>query len=77
MTGPSGLLCGTRAIKNAKHLQKVAPELMPQVEPEDGFGSIIPISILAGIHDRQQYANIGVDQRLAEQPMPAALGRNG
>ncbi|HEY8295967.1 MAG TPA: hypothetical protein VIG41_11550, partial [Micrococcaceae bacterium] len=43
------------------------PELMPQVEPEDGFGSIIPISILAGIHDRQQYANIGVDQRLAEQ----------
>ena len=46
----SDRLCATRALKNAHHLQKVAPELMPAVEPPEGFGSVIPIKTLARLH---------------------------
>ena len=43
-------LCVTRAIKNAKYLQKVAPEIIPQKEPADGFGSLVPRSLLGKLH---------------------------
>lgn len=42
MGDPRALRCVTRAIKNARHLQSVAPHLMPKEEPPDGFGSILP-----------------------------------
>src|SRR5262245_40821867 len=29
-------VCATRALKNVRHLQKVAPHLMPMTEPEEG-----------------------------------------
>src|SRR2546430_13814462 len=43
-------MCVTRAIKNAKYLQKVAPQVIPQKEPADGFGSLIPGSLLGKLH---------------------------
>src|SRR5438105_3613005 len=43
-------MCVTRAIKNAKYLQKVAPEIIPQKEPADGFGSLITGSLLGKLH---------------------------
>src|SRR5260370_36058245 len=43
-------VCVTRAIKNAKYLQKVAPEIIPQEEPADGFASLVPINLLGKLH---------------------------
>jgi hypothetical protein len=42
--------CATRAIKNARFLQRVAPDLMPCPEHADGFGSVIPFSVLERLH---------------------------
>jgi hypothetical protein len=52
------MICATRAIKNAKHLQRVAPHLMPRDEPSAGFGSILPLSVLASIHTGKTPADI-------------------
>ena len=46
----SDRMCGTRAIKNARYLQKVAPEVMPTKEPAEGFGSVIPQKVLGRLH---------------------------
>ena len=43
-------VCVTRAIKNAKYLQKIAPEIIPQREPEDGFASLVPGNLLSKLH---------------------------
>jgi hypothetical protein len=43
-------ICGTRALKNARHLQKIAPDLVPADEPAAGFGSLIPFDILSSLH---------------------------
>jgi len=40
-------ICATRAIKHAKYLQKAAPHIIPQEEPPEGFGSIIPLKLLS------------------------------
>ena len=50
MTDTRALVCATRAIKNAKHLQRVVPNLMPKDEPAEGFGSILPLTALASLH---------------------------
>lgn len=42
--------CATRAIKNARYLQKVAPDIMPEIEPAEGFGSVISLQLLAQLH---------------------------
>jgi hypothetical protein len=42
--------CVTRAIKNAKYLQKEAPDLVPKKEPADGFASLIPRDLLTKLH---------------------------
>ena|SRR2546428_80402 len=42
--------CVTRAIKNAKYLQRAAPDLVPQKEPADGFASLIPSDLLSKLH---------------------------
>ncbi|MCI4350435.1 MAG: hypothetical protein L3K15_02840 [Thermoplasmata archaeon] len=34
-------LCRTREIKLARHLQRVAPDLVPAEEPAEGFGSLL------------------------------------
>jgi hypothetical protein len=59
-------ISATRALKNARHLQKVAPHLMPAVEPPEGFGSIIPIKVLAQLH-KSGGQKSGLDPDLAKQ----------
>lgn len=39
-------VCYTRALKNAKFLQRVAPTLIPENEPLEGFASVIPQDLL-------------------------------
>jgi hypothetical protein len=57
----------TRALKNARHLQKVAPHVMPASEPPEGFGSVIPLNVLAQLHRRERRPNGGLDPQLARQ----------
>ncbi len=65
MADVQGLVCATRAIKNAIYLQRVAPHIMPKDEPADGFGSVIPMPILASIHRPDAHGWPNVDDRLA------------
>lgn len=43
-------ICGTRVMKNARFLQRVAPAIMAGEEPPEGFASIVQASILARLH---------------------------
>lgn len=42
--------CYTRAIKNARYLQSVAPELFRKEESAEGFGTGVPLEILRVLH---------------------------
>src|SRR6266700_1849392 len=42
--------CFTRAIKNARYLQRIAPEVFAQDADAEGFGTGVPIEILSGLH---------------------------
>ncbi len=44
------LLCATRAMKNARHLQANAPHILPKAEPPEGFGSRVPRELLSRLH---------------------------
>jgi hypothetical protein len=39
-------LCATRALKNARRIQAVAPHVFPATEPLNGFSSIVPFDVL-------------------------------
>jgi len=43
-------ICATRAIKNARYIQRVAPHIIPPEEPIEGFTSIVPFDILSNFH---------------------------
>jgi hypothetical protein len=42
--------CYTRALKNARHLQAVAPEVFARDPDAEGFGTGVPLEILRGLH---------------------------
>jgi hypothetical protein len=42
--------CATRAIKNAKFIRSVAPNIIPAKEPLKGFASLVPMEILRRFH---------------------------
>jgi hypothetical protein len=42
--------CGTRALKNARRIQQLAPHIIPAKEPAEGFVSLVPRPVLANIH---------------------------
>jgi hypothetical protein len=46
-------ICVTRALKNARYLQKVAPHIIPPEEPMEGFGSLVPLEVLTVLHRKQ------------------------
>jgi hypothetical protein len=62
-TGVPSRISATRALKNVRHLQKVAPHIVPEVEPPGGFGSIIPYDILAQLHRPEKRAAMRADAR--------------
>lgn len=49
-THRQGVRCLTRALKNAKQLQKMAPNLFAKDKSPEGFGTGIPIDILRRLH---------------------------
>src|SRR5438105_2923312 len=42
--------CYTRALKNARHLEEVAPAVFAQDPDAEGFGTGVPLEILRGLH---------------------------
>jgi len=55
MLNSADRICATRAMKNVRYLQRLAPHIMPAVEPPEGFGSIIPLPILAARIDSERF----------------------
>jgi hypothetical protein len=43
-------ICATRALKTARRLQDVAPEIIPRDEPAEGFASLVPFEVLSRLH---------------------------
>jgi hypothetical protein len=60
------LTCATRAVKNVAFLQTAAPNIMPAVEPPEGFGSVIPLRQLGLLHAPQLLRRSGMDAKLAD-----------
>ena len=67
-------LCVTRAIKNARHLQTNAPQILPMTEPPEGYGSRVPRELLARLHTPVAPADLdrvpGLAAALARAPIP-------
>jgi hypothetical protein len=67
-------LCVTRAIKNARHLQANAPQLIPKTEPPEGFGIRVPRELLAKLHAPVNKVELdrvpGLSAALAKSPIP-------
>jgi hypothetical protein len=64
-TIPLSRISATRALKNAKYLQHVAPHIMPPVEPPGGFGTVIAMPVLAQLHRPESRAVLMRNPRLA------------
>src|SRR5215472_11375723 len=60
-------ISATRALKNARHLQKIAPQVMPKAEPAEGFVSVIPIHVLAHLHRPERRGQLVMGGKLAKQ----------
>lgn len=67
-------LCVTRALKNARHLQRTAPNILPREEPAAGFGSRIPDPLLSRLHMPLAEADLrsvpGLAEALRQSPIP-------
>ena len=60
-------MSATRAIKNAKHLQKAAPDIIPEIEPQEGYQSIIPFHTLSRLHLSNGILPGSIDKVLADR----------
>ncbi len=68
------LLCATRSMKNARHLQAIAPRILPRPEPLEGFASRVPRELLSRLHTPVPAAQLdrvpGLAAALARSPVP-------
>ncbi len=60
-------ISATRALKNAYHLKKVAPHIIPAEEPQEGYTSLVPIHVLAHLHRPERRGKLVVGGKLAKQ----------
>ena len=67
-------LCAARAIKNARHLQRTAPHILPRDEPPGGFASRVPWELLMRLHGplpRTELDRVpGLADALRRSPVP-------
>jgi len=73
MPTPSGLLCATRQVKNARHLQATDPRIVPMDEPIDGYASRVSFELLGGLHlaRPEEYATRwDIAEALRRSPLP-------
>src|SRR5437879_1487218 len=72
-------ICATRLLKNARHVQATAPEVLPRVEPLQGFGSRVPDRVLSRLHtvlrpdDLKAYPELAAALRRAPVPRPRTV----
>jgi|SRR2546427_6462855 len=71
------LLCATRHLKNARHLQATAPHILPREEPPDGYASRVPFDLLGRLHAARQdelgrYRDLAEALRRSPVPPPRA-----
>ncbi len=71
-------ICGTRALKNARAIQKIAPNIIPAQEPLEGFSSVLPFDVLQRFHKMAdaELAAVHADLPAVKkqlQPPPAKL----
>lgn len=71
------LLCATRHLKNARHLQATAPHILPREEPPDGYASRVPFDLLGRLHAVRQdelgrYRDLAEALRRSPVPPPRA-----
>lgn len=67
------LLCATRHVKNARHLQSTAPDLLPREEPLEGYASRIPFELLGRLHlarPNELAVHRDVAEALRRSPIP-------
>jgi hypothetical protein len=68
-------ICGTRILKNARAIQKVAPRIIPASEPLEGFSSLVPLDILKRFHRMSEVDLAGFPELQAARnelgPQPA------
>ncbi|MDQ6947039.1 MAG: hypothetical protein M3256_12435, partial [Actinomycetota bacterium] len=76
--------CSTRALKNAQYLRQVAPNALPSAESDEGFGTGIPIDVLARLHrlpadhpDLQPYEALSSFLSSNQMPLPLAGAARG
>jgi len=60
-----GRVCVTRRNKNARYLQSVAPHIIPQQEPAEGFTSLVPSHLLSRLSTLNE-ADAGEHAQLRE-----------
>jgi len=73
MPTPSGLLCATRQVKNARHLQATDPRIVPMDEPIDGYASRVSFELLGRLHlaRPEEYATRrDIAEALRRSPLP-------
>jgi hypothetical protein len=67
-------LCVTRALKNARHVQRIAPHVLPRDEPLDGYGSRVPDDLLRRLHTPVAVMDLdrvpGLAEALRQAPVP-------
>lgn len=67
------LLCATRHVKNARHLQSTAPDVLPREEPLEGYASRIPFELLGRLHLARPHdlaARRDIADALRRSPIP-------
>ncbi len=76
---PPARISVTRALKNARYLQKVAPHIMPASEPPKGFGSVIPLKVLAQLHRKELRAGLAphITEQLKDIEFPDVSNLSG
>lgn len=74
--------CSTRALKNARYLQQVAPDAVPDRSSPEGFGTGLPLNILARLHhlrpddpELQPYPRLAAFLRDHRLPIATRAGR--
>jgi hypothetical protein len=68
ITKPNHTISGTRALKNARKIQSLAPDIVPATEPPEGFASVLAFEILSRFHRMSE-------EELAGHPNLAQLSR--
>jgi len=75
VNGSPPFRCYTRALKNARYLQQMAPQLFAKAPEAEGFGTGVAIEVLRGLHRIRPHSPLlgrhqALAQFLRQNPLP-------